>query len=117
MSKLIFKMGNKFEDLGSLKEFCNNFGKCKVKIQDKAASRITLNIRSIQDVEINILCSIALSEIIKNTKGFSKDFQYYRLLRITKSNGEKIIRLSQAIAFDVDELLAESTSYEDLVAF
>jgi hypothetical protein len=112
-----FKKGDKFEDLGSLEEFCKNFGKCKIKIQDKAEKRITLNIKSIQDVEIKILCSIALSEIIRNTKGFPKDFQDYRLLRITNINGKKMIRLSQKIAYDVDDLLNEPNSYEDLVAF
>lgn len=61
LKKPLFTNGDKFEDLGSLKE---------------------------------ILCSFSLSEIIRKSDKFPPDFKDYRLLRITKSTGEKFIRVS-----------------------
>ena len=102
---LEFKKDEKFEDLGSLKEFCSNYGICKISIKNINDSNIVLTIKSSQEIQFSLLCSYRLSNILKKIKAFPKRFECYRVLRITNNNGDKFIRVSQNIDLEVNELL------------
>lgn len=93
---------DKYEDLGTLQEFCNNFGTCKIYVEDLDRRNIRLTIRSNQDVEFKLFCSAALSDIIKSKKGLPADIEKYRLLRIRKRFGSHYIRVSQSIHLEAD---------------
>lgn len=104
---LEFKKNDTFEDLGSLKEYCNNYGNCKISVNNINDSNIALTIKSSQEIQFTLLCSYALSNIIKKQKSFPEKFEYYRILRIKKDNGEKFIRVSQNIDIEENQLSDE----------
>jgi len=104
---LEFKKDDKFEDLGSLKEYCNSYGKCKISIHNINDSNIALTIKSSQEIQFILLCSYALSNIIKKHRSFPEKFESYRILRIKKDNGEKFIRVSQNIDIEENQLLSD----------
>lgn len=105
---LEFKKNDEFEDLGSLKEYFSGYGECKISIDNFNDSNIILNIKSSQEIQFNLLCSYALSNIIKKQKTLPEKLESYRILRIKKYNGEKYIRVSQNIVIDGNQ-----TSFEE----
>ena len=104
---LEFNANDNFQDLGSLGEFCRNFGTCHIKIKDKTELNICLTIKSNQDIEFILYCSRPLSHILREIKGFPADFDKYRIYRIRANNGRKYIRVSQVINIDVDPNIPE----------
>jgi hypothetical protein len=86
-----------FEDLGSMKEFCEKFGQYTPHILNLEDENICLIIQSEQEIEIMLYCSKALSNIFRESKGFPEEFENYRVIRITDENGNKYIRLTQVI--------------------
>jgi hypothetical protein len=104
---LDFKKDDKFEDLGSLKEFCSNYSICKIYIDNINDSNIMLTIKSSQEIQFNLLCSHTLSNILRKLKSFPERFECYRVLRIKNDNGDKFIRVSQNIDLEVNELLSD----------
>lgn len=104
---LEFKKDNKFEDLGSLKEYCSYYGECKISIDNINNSNIVLTIKSSQEIQFTLICSYALSNIIKKQKSFPEKFESYRILRTKKEKGEKFIRVSQNIEIDGNQLSDE----------
>ena len=104
---LEFKKNDKFEDLGSLKEYFSNYGECKISIDNINDSNIVLTIKSSQEIQFTLLCSYALSNIIKKQKSFPEKFEYYRILRTKKENGEEYIIVSQNIEVDGNKLSDE----------
>lgn len=111
---LDFKKDDKFEDLGSLKDYCNNYGTCKISIDNIKDSNILLTIKSSQEIHFTLLCSYPLSNIIKKQKSFPEKFESYRILRIKKNNGEKFIRVSQNIDIEENQLLANE-EFDNLI--
>ena len=111
---LDFKKDDKFEDLGSLKDYCNNYGTCKISIDNITDSNILLTIKSSQEIQFTLLCSYPLSNIIKKHKSFPEKFESYRILRIKKDNGEKFIRVSQNIDIEENQLLADE-EFDNLI--
>lgn len=103
---LDFKIDDKFEDLGSLKEFCSKYGKCKISVENINDSNIVLTIKSSQEIQFSLLCSYPLSNILKKLKAFPEKFEHYRVLRIKKDNGDKYIRVSQNIDIEENQLFS-----------
>jgi len=104
---LLFKKDDKFEDLGSVEEFFSRYGDCSVSIDDIDEPNIRLTIISNQEIEFKLLCSNALSEIIRQETGFPKGMERYRILRITKNDGTSYIRVSQSIDIDLNQANSE----------
>jgi hypothetical protein len=102
-----FKKNDRFEDLGTLKEYCSYYGRCKISINNINDSNIVLTIKSSQEIQISLLCSYPLSNIIKKLKAFPEKFESYRILRIKKDNGDKFIRVSQNIDIEANQLLSD----------
>lgn len=97
---IVFKKDDKFEDLGSIEEFLSSYGDCSVSIDDIDEPNIGLTIVSNQEIEFKILCSTPLSSIIRQNGGFPEGMEKYRILKITKDDGSKYIRVSQSIDID-----------------
>jgi hypothetical protein len=93
---------DKYEDLGTLIDFCNNFGTCKIHVEDMDSRNIRLVIRSYQDVEFKLLCSSSLSDIIKSKQKLPPEIGKYRILRIRRKLGSQYIRISQSIHIEAD---------------
>lgn len=100
---LEFKKDEKFEDFGSLEEFFSKYGDCSVEIDDIDEPNIRLIFTSNQDIEIRFLCSIPLSDIIRQEGGFPIGMEGYRILRITKNDGSSYFRISQSIDIDINQ--------------
>lgn len=98
---LVFKKEDKFEDLGSIEEFLSSYGDCSVSIDDIDEPNIRISIVSNQEIEFKILCSTPLSSIIRQNGGFPEGMEKYRILKITKDDGSKYIRVSQSVDIDV----------------
>ncbi|HOD10152.1 MAG TPA: hypothetical protein PKH91_05370 [Flavobacterium sp.] len=105
---------NQFEDIGSLKEFCEKYGDCKITFEDIKDSNITLNIISNQEVEFKFLCSRTLSEIIRENKSLPDNIREYRILRINCDSGISYIRVSQSIKIEGDYSLSVAENMEKL---
>lgn len=97
---------NKFEYLGSLKEYCNKYGRCVISYEDTNDANVKIKISSEQEIEINILCSRSLSDIIRNKKELPTNIYDYNVLRIINNNGTSYIRLSQVIEAEGDPSLS-----------
>lgn len=91
-----------FEDLGSLNDFCSKFGACEVSIINFKDRNICLSIMSNEEIEFKLYCSESLSNIIKETNDFPNEFINYRVKRVTRDDGSKYIRLTQAIDIRMD---------------
>ncbi len=98
-----FKKDEKFEDFGSLEEFFSKYGDCSVEIDDIDEPNIRLIFISNQDIEIRFLCSVPLSDIIRQEGGFPIGMDGYRILRITKNDGSSYFRISQSIDIDISQ--------------
>lgn len=108
---LVFKKDDKFEDLGSIEEFFSDYGDSSVSIEDIDEINIRLTIVSNQEIKFEILCSTPLSSIIRQNGGFPDGMEKYRILKITKDDGRKYIRVSQSI--DIDGSLPDSERLEN----
>ena len=97
---------NKFEYLGSLKEYCNKYGRCELSYEETNDANIKIKIYSEQEIEIIIFCSRSLSEIIRNEKGLPSNIYDYNVLRIIDNNGISYIRVSQVINAEGDPTLS-----------
>lgn len=104
---LDFKKDEKFEDFGSLEEYFKNYGDCTVSIEDIEEPNIKLIIISNQEIEFRLLCSIPLSNIIRQKGGFPEEMDGYRVLRIKKNDVESYFRVSQSIDIDLNQLDSE----------
>ena len=111
---LEFTRDDKFEDLGSLKDYYKNYGTCKISIDNIKDSNIVLNIKSSQEIQFTLLCSYALSNIIKKQKSFPEKFENYRILRIKRDNEEKFIRVSQNIDIEENQSLSNE-GFDELI--
>jgi hypothetical protein len=107
---IVFKKDDKFEDLGSIEEFFSGYGDSSVSIEDIDEINIRLTIVSNQEIKFEILCSTRLSSIIRQYGGFPDEMEKYRILKITKNDGSKYIRVSQSI--DIDGSLPDSEILE-----
>ncbi len=94
-----------FKDLGTLKVFCEKFGDFTVSIKDINEHNIQLILNSNQEIEFRILCSNALSEIIRKNNGLPEDLFEYSVLKITE-NDRSYIRISQARTVEGDPNLS-----------
>lgn len=117
MEDILLKYANTnyspFEDLGSLKEFSERYGGLgEVQIENCNEYNLLLILKTKEEFEMRLLCSNALSKIIIQSNSFSKDFLDYRVLRITKSNGTKYIRVSQNIEIKGDPNIDIMTQVE-----
>jgi hypothetical protein len=97
---LEFKKDEKFEDLGSLDDFFNSYGDCDVSIEDIEKTNIQLTIVSNQQIEFKLVCSQALSNIIREENGFPFGMEKYRIYRICEPDGNCYIRISQSIMIE-----------------
>lgn len=93
--------GKEFEDLGTLKEFCEKYGRFKIYFEDIGDYNICLKVITYQEIEFKILCSNALSEIIRKDGKLPENIDEYHILRIT-TYGRSYIRVSQSISVEGD---------------
>jgi hypothetical protein len=93
--------GKDFEELGTLKEFCEKYGECEISFENINDYNVSLNIVSEQEIEFKILCSNALSEIIRNEKKLPENITEYNVLKVTE-NGRSYIRVSQSRNLEAD---------------
>lgn len=93
--------GKDIEDLGTLKEFCEQYGECEISLENINEYNITLTVISNQEIEFKILCSNALSEIIRNEKDLPENLTEYHVVRVT-GNDKSYIRVSQSITLEAD---------------
>lgn len=93
--------GKDFEDLGTLKEFCEKYGEYKISFEDINEYNIALTVISNQEIEFKILCSNALSEIIRNEKDLPENLTEYHVLRVNE-NDKSYIRVSQSITLEAN---------------
>ena len=100
------KQDNKFEDLGSLKDFCSKYGAYTIVIENDIASNIYLFINSEQEIELRILCSMALSEIIRVEGELPKNIDDYHVLRIKRNDDTSYLRVSQNLNIEGDSNLS-----------
>lgn len=117
MKDILLKYANtkdsRFEDLGSLKELCEKYGGVgEVRIENSNEQNLLLILKTKEEFEMRLLCSIGLSKIISESDSFSKDFLDYRVLRITENNGQKYIRVSQNIEIKGDPNIDIMTQIE-----
>jgi len=108
------KQDNKFEDLGSLKDFCSKYGAYNIVIENDTSSNIYLLIISEQEIELRILCSIALSEIIRVEGELPKNIDDYHVLRITRNDDTSYLRVSQNLNFEGDPNLSAMENFEKI---
>lgn len=97
--------GKDFEELETLKEFCEKYGKCKVSFEDIQEYNIQLKISFDQEIEFKILCSNALSGIIRKENKLPENLFDYKVLRITENN-KCYIRVSQSRTIEADTNLS-----------
>ena len=99
---LEFKKDDKFEDLGSFEDFFNNYGDCSVSIDHIDKPNIQLTVISNQEIEFKLVCSLPLSNIIREEKGFPTGMEKYRILRISRQDSSSYIRVSQSVDIELD---------------
>jgi len=109
-----FKKDNRFEDLGSLKEFGEKFGICKISIASISEANIHLSIKSNQEIEFKMLCSIPLSQIIRAKKSLPENIAEYRVLRIKENDETSYIRVSQSIIIEADSDISFNENIEKI---
>lgn len=97
--------GKDFEELETLKEFCEKYGDCTVSVEDMQEYNIQLKISSDQEIEFKILCSNALSDIIRKENKLPENLFDYKILRITENN-RSYIRVSQSRTVEADPNLS-----------
>jgi hypothetical protein len=97
--------GKDFEELETLKEFCDKYGDYRISYEDIKEYNIQLIISSNQEIEFKILCSNALSEIIRIENKLPKNLLEYKVLRITENN-RSYIRVSQSRTIEADSNLS-----------
>ncbi len=102
-----FKLNEDWIDLGNLKTFLANYGLCDLKIKDINRKNIVLKIHSEYGLKIQLLCSENLSQIIKEEKKLPPKYEYYRIYKIKKANGNYIIRLTYHMIIPYDNILTE----------
>lgn len=108
------KQDNKFEDLGSLKDFCSKYGTYNIVIENDIASNIYLLIKSEQEIELRIFCSIALSEIIRDEGELPKNIDDYHVLRIKRNDDTSYLRVSQNLNIEGDPNLSPMENVEKI---
>ena len=111
---LELKTQDNFIDLGTLKDFFNNYGKFDIAIQNEDSGSISLIINSEYGITTIIPCSRALSEIIIKKGGYFDEILLYRLLKIKNSSGNYYIRLSQNIDISYEEIEQENNNLKNL---
>lgn len=110
---------DKFESLGTLKEFCDRFGACEVTCHDLDKQNIYIVVKSEQEIEFKLYCSHELSNIIRNDT--TLDISRFAILRVSNNDGTNYIRVSQRISHEVKDLVAtdfvvtSTLSLEDLI--
>lgn len=98
---------DQFENLGSLKEYCEKFGGViQIEVDNTEPYNTVLIIKMREEVELKLLCSIPLSKIIFETKLTTEEILDYKVLRVTKDDGSKYIRVSQSIDIKADPNLS-----------
>jgi hypothetical protein len=102
-----FKLNQVWIDLGNLKTFLSDYGLCDIKIKDYSRKNIVLRISSEYGLKIQLICSENLSEIIKEEKNLPPKFEYYRIYKIKKTNGNYIIRLTYHMIIPYNNRLTE----------
>lgn len=102
-----FKLNEDWMDLGNLGTFLENYGLCDIKIKGFNRKNIVLKIHSEYGLKIQLLCSENLSEIIKEEKKLPPKYEYYRIYKIKKTNGNYIIRLTFHMIIPYNNRLTE----------
>ena len=77
-----------------------------MSFEDTSNANIKLKISSEQEIEIIIICSRSLSDIIRKEKRLPANIYDYNVLRIVKNNGTSYIRVSQLIDAEGDPSLS-----------
>ena len=102
-----FKLSENWIDLGNLKTFLANYGHCDREIKDYNRKNLVLRISSEYGLKIQLICSENLSEILKEEKNWPPKFEYYRIYKIKKTNGNYIIRLTYHMILPYNNALTE----------